>query len=136
MYMQQRIFEFSKIMTSSYCGGMNSSRKKAAAENTAANGESELLLAEGHAVGALILSGVCLVGTNGDAVQGTVVFLLAVMGTLADGAFDGLVGMTAHKKASFEFGFGNSMRSRLETILGLSSKVAFYRMIWYADKKK
>ena len=108
---------------------MNSSRKKAAAENTAANGEIELLLAEGHAVGALILGGICLVGTHSDAVQRTVVFLLAVMCTLADSTLDGLVGMAVHKKASFEFGFGNSMRSRLKTILGISSKVAFSGLI-------
>ena len=108
---------------------MDSSRKKAAAENTAANRDFALLLAEGHAVGALILSGVCLVGTHSDAVERTVVFLLTVMGTLADSTFDGLVGMAVHKKASFEFGFGSSMRSRLKTILGISSKVAFSGLI-------
>ena len=89
----------------------------------------ELLLAEGHAVGALVLGGICLVGTHGDAVERTVVFLLAVMGALADGTFDGLVGMAVHKKASFEFGFGSSMRSRLKTILGISSKLAFSGLI-------
>ena len=77
---------------------MDSSRKKAAVEHTADDREKVLLLAEGHAVGALILGGICLVGTHGDAVQRTVVFLLAVMGALADGTFDGLVGMAVHKK--------------------------------------
>ena len=68
-----------------------------------------LLLSEGHAVGALILSGVALVGTHHDLIQGAVVLVVAVVGAGAHGAFDGFVGMAIHKKASFEFGFGNSM---------------------------
>jgi hypothetical protein len=55
-----------------------------------------LLLAERHAVGALVLGGVAFVGTDHDAVQGAVVFLLTVMGTLVHGAFDGLVCVTVH----------------------------------------
>ena len=108
---------------------MHPSRKKAAAENTAANRDFALLLAEGHAVGALILCGIVLVGTDTDPVQRTVIFLLAMVGALTDSAFNGLVGMAVHKKASFEFGFGSSMRSRLKTILGISSKVAFSGLI-------
>ena len=103
---------------------MDSSSKKAAAENTAANRDFELLLAEGHAVGALILGGICLVGTHGDAVERTVVFLLAVMGALADSTFDGLVGMAVHKKASFEIGFGSSMDRFPKTMLEKLSCVA------------
>ena len=71
----------------------------------------QLLLAEGHAVGALVNSRVRLMGTHHDLVQGAVVIVLTMVGTLLDGAFDALVGMTVHRKASFEFGFGNSMVS-------------------------
>ena len=55
-----------------------------------------LLLAEGHAVGALVLGGVHLVGTHQDLVQGAVVFVTTVMGTLCDGTLDTLVGMAIH----------------------------------------
>ena len=56
----------------------------------------DLLFAEGLAVGTLIHGGVDLVGTHQDAVQGTVVLVLAVVGALLDSAFDAFVGMTAH----------------------------------------
>ena len=55
-----------------------------------------LLLAEGHTVGTLIHGGICLVGTHGDAIQGAVVGIVAVISTLLDGALDALVCMTAH----------------------------------------
>ena len=58
-----------------------------------------LLLAEGHAVSALVLSGICLMGTNHDPVQGAIVLVFAMVGALADSAFDGFVGMTVHKKS-------------------------------------
>ena len=62
---------------------------------------SRLLLAEGLAVGALVLGGIHLVGTHQDPVQRTVVLILAVISALLDGAFDALVGMAIHKNASF-----------------------------------
>ena len=89
----------------------------------------QLLLAEGHAVGALVHGGIHLMGANQNLVQGAVVLMAAMVGTLLDGAFDALVCVTVHKKASFEFGFGSSMRSRLKTIQGISSKVAFSGLI-------
>ena len=55
-----------------------------------------LLLAEGHAVGALVLGGVALMGAHHDAVQGAVVLLFTMVCALVYGAFDGLVGMTVH----------------------------------------
>jgi hypothetical protein len=55
-----------------------------------------LLLAERLAVGALVHGGVCLVGTHGNAIQGTVVGIVTMVSALLDGAFDTLVGMTAH----------------------------------------
>ena len=88
----------------------NSSRKTAAAEAAAI---IFLLLAEGHAVGALIDSGVHFVGTHQDLVQGAEVLVATMVGTLLNGTFDTLVCMTVHRKASFEIGFGNSMASVL-----------------------
>ena len=56
----------------------------------------QLLLAEGLAVGALVCSGIHLVGAHQNLIQRTVVLVTAVMGALLDGAFDALVGMTVH----------------------------------------
>ena len=56
-----------------------------------------LLLAEGFAVGALILGGVHLVGAHQDLVQRTEVLVAAVVCALLDGAFNALVGMTVHR---------------------------------------
>ena len=58
-----------------------------------------LLLAEGLAVGALILSGIHLMGAHQDLIQGTVVLVTAVMGTLLDGTLDTLVCMTVHNES-------------------------------------
>ena len=58
-----------------------------------------LLLAEGLAVGALILSGVHLVGAHQDLIQGTVVLVTAVMGALLDSTLDALVCMTVHNES-------------------------------------
>ena len=55
-----------------------------------------LLLAEGLAVGALIHSGICLVGAYLDLVQRAVVLGVAVIGTGLDSAFDALVGVAVH----------------------------------------
>jgi hypothetical protein len=57
----------------------------------AAGAATGLLLPEGQAVGALILSGVALMGAHHDPVQRTVVGVLGVVGTLLDGTFDALV---------------------------------------------
>ena len=67
------------------------------------------LLTEGFAVSTLVSSGIGLMGANQNLVQGAVVLVAAMMGTLLDSAFDALVCMTVHRKASFEIGFGNSM---------------------------
>ena len=55
-----------------------------------------LLLLEGLAVGTLIHGGICLVGANKDAVQRAVIFGIAVISTLLNGAFDTLVCLAAH----------------------------------------
>ena len=70
-----------------------------------------LLGSEGVAIGAGGNGGVLFVSADHDLIQGAVVLVLTMVGTLLDGAFDALVGMTVHRKASFEFGFGNSMVS-------------------------
>ena len=91
----------------------------------------QLLLAEGHAVGALVNSGIHFVGAHQDAVQGAVVLVLTMVGTLLDGTLDALVGMTVHRKASFEIGFGNSMDPGRESIRESFSKLAKMTLLWY-----
>jgi hypothetical protein len=54
------------------------------------------LLAEGLAVGALVHGRVGFMGAHHDAIQGTVVLGVAVIGALLNGAFDALIGMTIH----------------------------------------
>ena len=55
------------------------------------------LLAEGLAVGALIHSGIGLMGADQDPLQGAVVGIGAVMCALLNGAFDALVCVAIHK---------------------------------------
>ena len=69
------------------------------------------LLAEGHAISALLLGRVGLVGTHQDAVQRTVVGLVAVMGTLGNGAFDALIGIAVHNTLPPSFDFEGSMHT-------------------------
>lgn len=69
--------------------------------------DQDLLLAEGHAVGALILSGIALVGAHTDLAQSAVVAALGVVGALIDGTFDALV--LVHTKNLLCFGFGDSI---------------------------
>ena len=59
---------------------------------------SFLLLAEGHTVGALVHSGICLVGAYQNALQGAVICLVTVMGALLYGAFDALVCIAVHSR--------------------------------------
>lgn len=70
---------------------------------TAAFSLKDLLLAEGHAVSALILGGIGFVGTHQNPVQRTIVLALTVVSALMNSAFNRLVGMAVHKKASFAF---------------------------------
>ena len=66
-------------------------------------------LAEGLAVGALVLGGVVLVGADLDAFERAVVLTLAVVGALLHGAGNAVVGVAGligsvrvHRKASFK----------------------------------
>ena len=56
----------------------------------------KLFLAEGHAVGALIHAGVCLVGAHKDPLQRAVVCLITMMGTLLNSTFNALVCVAVH----------------------------------------
>ena len=55
-----------------------------------------LLLAEGHAVRALICCGICLMGAHQNFVQRAVVRLVTVMGALLNSALDALVCVAVH----------------------------------------
>ena len=73
-------------------------RQESQKENAAASAAAfdSLLLAEGLAVGALVLSGVCLMGTHQNTVQRTVVGIAAVVCALLDSTLDRLVSMAVH----------------------------------------
>ena len=66
------------------------------------------LLTEGLAVGTLIHGGICLVGTNQNALQRAEVGILAVMGTLLNSTLNALVCMTIH-----------SLRSSISFVMGI-----------------
>ena len=69
-----------------------SSRKNAADKAAAVS----LLLAEGHAVGALIHGGIALMGAHQDSIQGAVVGAVTVMGALLDSTLNALVCVAVH----------------------------------------
>ena len=83
------------------------------------------LLPEGLAVGALIHSGVRLVGTHQDAVQRAVVGLVAVVSAGLDSALDALVGILVHVRSSF------LLCSWIVWADIWISCVAFFREMWY-----
>ena len=62
-----------------------------------------LLLVEGHAVGALVLSGIAFMGAYQNGIQRAVVLGSAVVGALTYGTLDALVGVTVHKRSSSAF---------------------------------
>ena len=80
----------------SYCFSGISSRKKEEKGGSLRRRRKKLSFAEGLAVGALIHSGICLVGAYQDLVQGAVVLGIAVVSAGLDGAFDALVGIVIH----------------------------------------
>ena len=71
-------------------------------------------------------------GADQDLIQGTVVFLAAMMGALLDGTLDTLVCMTVHRKASFKIGFGNSMGPVFKIMLAKVSNVAKSLFLCYS----
>lgn len=66
------------------------------------NSNEPLFLAEGLTIRALILSGVCFVGAYQNAVQRAVICITAVICALRYSTFDTLIGVTVHKKSSFQ----------------------------------
>ena len=93
--------------------------------------EGESALAEGLAVGALIHGGVDLVGAHQNPVQRAIVLAFTVMGALAHGAFNALVGMAIHSFFLLLIGFGLSMARMKKRIQEKLSNLAFYRNVWY-----
>ena len=73
-----------------------------------------LLLAEGFAVGALIHGRILLMGAHQDSIQGAVVFGIAVVSALLNGAFDALVCLVVHTifLLLFEFCFSMSAKTK------------------------
>lgn len=71
-------------------------KKKFAAGHSCRENGTLLLLTEGHAICALINSGICLMGTHQDPLQRAVVCLITVMGTLVDGTLNALVCVAVH----------------------------------------
>ena len=99
------LFNFLDIITALRSFVKGSVRKNAAA--AAAAFMPFLSLAEGLAVRALVLSGICLVGTHQNPIQRAVVLAVAVICALLNGAFDALICVAIHNvlPPSFEFGF-------------------------------
>ena len=54
------------------------------------------LLTEGHTIGALVCSGIGLMGTNHDSLQRAEVGILTVMGALLNSTLNALVCMATH----------------------------------------
>ena len=72
----------------------SSSKESCGSGRTAA--AKPLLLTEGHTVGTLVHSRICLMGTHQNTVQAAVVGIAAVMCALLYGAFNTLVGIAVH----------------------------------------
>ena len=68
-----------------------------------------LLLAEGLAVSALVLSGICFVRTHQNTVQRAVVLAIAMVCAGLNGAFDALIGIIVHVFFLLFVGFVASM---------------------------
>ena len=90
--------------------------KKGAASQTVRQLPAVLLLAEGLAVGALVLGRIDLVGAHQDPVQRAVVFAVAVVSALLNGAFDALVCLVVHTIFLLLFGFCFSMSAKTKEI--------------------
>ena len=106
------LFNFLDIITALRSFVKGSVRKNAAA--VAAAFMPFLSLAEGLAVRALVLSGICLVGTHQNPVQRAVVLAVAVICAGLYGAFDTLVCIVIHDALPPSFGFGFSMSFQIK----------------------
>ena len=108
--------------TNAECGGILPPQRK------------NLLCPERLTVGALVLSGVGLVGTHQDPVQRAVVLSVAVIGTGLDGAFDALVGMAVHTEFLLLFWYSLSMAAMQKRIQEKSVNIAFFGGLCYCDR--
>ncbi len=70
---------------------------------------ADSLLAEGFAVGALVNSGVGLVGAHQDPIQAAEVLAVTVVCALLDSTFDTLVGVAVHIHSLLHWVFADSM---------------------------
>ena len=100
--------------------------KKAAASAAA----FPLALAEGLAVGTLVLGGIGFMGTHQDTVQRAVVLIVAVISAGLNGAFDALVCIVVHKNSLLLFRFRHSMAHFPRVILSNASNLAFVFGLW------
>ena len=113
VYRNERIYKHSSFFYIILLFPVFVKKRKATAYGRRPKG---LLLAERLAVGALIHGGIQLMGAHQDPIQGTVVFGIAVIGTLLNGAFDALVCLAAHGVFLLLFGFTDSMPRGKEEI--------------------
>ena len=88
-----------------------------------------LPLAEGLAVGALILGGIRFMGAHQNPVQGTVVLLVTVVGAGLDGTLDALVCMFVHSNFLLKIGFCHSITALPSSIQENASNLAFARFL-------
>ena len=96
----RKLFQLFPLDSPGYHNGFMSFRQGPQKENAATSAAAfdSLLLAEGLTVGALIHGGIHLVGAHQNLVQGAIVLVAAMMGTLSDGTLDTLVSMAIHRK--------------------------------------
>ena len=97
--------EMWSLWTSYWVFVHSSSQKVWQVDLTAITCHEVLLFAEGHAVGALLLSGSGFMGAYQNPVQRAVVFSVAVVCALGNGALNALVGVAFHidLPPSFEY---------------------------------
>ena len=111
-------------------------RQESQTENAATSAAAfdSLLLAEGLTVGALVLSGVCLMGTHQNTVQRAVVLAVAMVCALLDGTLDTLICMAVHVRFLLLFEFRLSMAARIKMKHGnVFLFVAFSLNPWYDE---
>ena len=94
-----------------YHNGFGAFRQGSERKNAAAVAAAfmPLSLTEGLAVGALVLGGICLVGTHQNTIQRAVVLAVAVVSTGLNGTLDALICVVIHNALPPSFGFGFSM---------------------------
>ena len=90
-----------------------------------------LLLAEGLAVGALVRSGIGLVGTHQNAIQRAVIRFLAMMLALLNSTLNALVGMTIHSVILLLLVMGLGCPTCRKTYISIMLMIDFFSVIQY-----